>query len=112
MLVGLKDVYMRQFFWHVKICLSGSDEAALQSESSAQCRVFALGDRVLALLPVTSSLFHAKFAGPYNVIRKVLDINYMIATPIILIKIIINNCEFIITTPALPSIPNKYIKIP
>lgn len=36
---------------------------------------------MLNLLPVTSSPFHAKFADPYTVIRKVSDINYMIATP-------------------------------
>ena len=50
-------------------------------DQKAQARVFALGDKVLALLPVVSSLFHAKFAGPYTVIRKVSDVNYMIATP-------------------------------
>ena len=43
--------------------------------------MFGLGDKMLTLLPVTSSPFHAKFAGPYTVIRKVSDMNYMIATP-------------------------------
>lgn len=40
-------------------------------DQKVQGHVFALGDKVLALLPVTSSPFHAKFAGLYTVIKKV-----------------------------------------
>ncbi|KAL2103144.1 hypothetical protein ACEWY4_000012 [Coilia grayii] len=44
-------------------------------------RMFQKGDRVLALLPVTGSLFHAKFDGPYKVVQRMSDENYQIATP-------------------------------
>ncbi|KAK0145216.1 Retrovirus-related Pol polyprotein from transposon 412 [Merluccius polli] len=44
-------------------------------------RGFAPGDQVLMLLPVVSSPFHAKFAGPYEILRKVSDQNYVISTP-------------------------------
>lgn len=50
-------------------------------DQKVQRRAFAVGDKVLALLPVVSSPFHAKFAGPYSVVRKVSDVNYLIATP-------------------------------
>lgn len=36
---------------------------------------------MLALLPLLSSPFQARFAGPYTVIRKVSDLNYLIDTP-------------------------------
>lgn len=43
-------------------------------------RVFAPGDRVLALLPIVTSPFQAKPSGPYSVLMKVSDQNYVIAT--------------------------------
>lgn len=42
--------------------------------------VFAPGDRVLALLPIVTSPFQAKPSGPYSVLMKVSDQNYVIAT--------------------------------
>ena len=36
---------------------------------------FQAGDRVLPLLPVVGSPFHAKFDGPYQVLKKVPDEN-------------------------------------
>ena len=50
-------------------------------DQKAQRRVFSVGDKVLSLLPIISSPFQAKFAGPYTVIKKVSDINSVIATP-------------------------------
>lgn len=44
-------------------------------------RVFLPGDQVLALLPIVTSPFQAKFSGPYSVLKKVSDQNYVIATP-------------------------------
>lgn len=44
-------------------------------------RVFLPGDQVFALLPIVSSPFQAKFSGPYSVVKKVSDQNYVIATP-------------------------------
>lgn len=42
----------------------------------AECRVFIVGDQVLALLPITSSPFQAfKFTGPYKVVKKVSEHN-------------------------------------
>lgn len=43
--------------------------------------VFLIGDQVLALLPIISSPFQAKFGGPYSVVKKVSELNYVIATP-------------------------------
>ena len=44
-------------------------------------RVFLPGDQVLALLPIVTSPFQAKFSGPYSVVKKLSDQNYLIATP-------------------------------
>ncbi|XP_027894500.1 uncharacterized protein LOC114157600 [Xiphophorus couchianus] len=44
-------------------------------------RCFSPGDRVLALLPVVSSPFQAKFTGPFTVLRKLSDQNYLLSTP-------------------------------
>ena len=46
-----------------------------------ECQEFSLGDQVLALMPVVSSPFQAKYTGPYTVAEKVLDLNYLIARP-------------------------------
>lgn len=47
----------------------------------AECRELSPGDQVLALLPIVGSPFQAKFTGPYSVVRKVSDLNYVVATP-------------------------------
>ena len=44
-------------------------------------RVFAVGDRVLALLPIVGSPLQAKFAGPYKIIRCGQNDNYTLSTP-------------------------------
>lgn len=44
-------------------------------------RVFLPGDQVLVLLPIVTSPFQAKFSGPYSVVEKLSDVNYLIATP-------------------------------
>lgn len=50
-------------------------------DRKAQRRDFNAGDQVMVLLPVLHSLFQAKFAGPYEVVRKEINDNYVIATP-------------------------------
>ncbi|KAL2095958.1 hypothetical protein ACEWY4_008106 [Coilia grayii] len=47
----------------------------------AEVRVFSPGDQVIALLPLLGSPFTAKYSGPYTVVRKVSDVNYLVATP-------------------------------
>ena len=47
----------------------------------AEQRVFSEGDRVLALLPITTSPFQAKYTGPYEIKKRTSDCNYIIATP-------------------------------
>lgn len=47
----------------------------------AEHQEFSPGDQVLALMPVVSSPFQAKYAGPYTVVERRSDLNYIIATP-------------------------------
>lgn len=44
-------------------------------------RVFLPGDQVLALLPIVTSPFQAKFSGPHSIVRKVSDQNYVYIIP-------------------------------
>lgn len=46
-------------------------------DRSVERRTFSLGDQVLALFPVASSPFQAKFAGPYSIVKQVSDQNYV-----------------------------------
>ena len=46
-----------------------------------ECQEFSPGDQVLALKPVVSSPFQAKYTGPYTVAEIISDLNYLIATP-------------------------------
>ena len=50
-------------------------------DRGAERRQFSPGDQVLALTPIVSSPFQAKFTGPYVVERQVSEQNYYIATP-------------------------------
>ena len=45
-------------------------------------RQFSPGDQVLALLPVFSSPFEAKFTGPLTVLRQTSSQNYLLSTPL------------------------------
>ncbi|KAL2078791.1 hypothetical protein ACEWY4_026476 [Coilia grayii] len=44
-------------------------------------RHFVVGDKILMLLPVPGSALEARFTGPYDVLEKVSDRDYLIATP-------------------------------
>ncbi|KAK4326799.1 hypothetical protein Pmani_002703 [Petrolisthes manimaculis] len=46
-----------------------------------QIRTFKTGDSVLALLPLPNHPLQSKFYGPYTVLERAADLNYVIATP-------------------------------
>lgn len=47
----------------------------------AEVRMFSPGDRVVALLPIPGSALEAKYTGPYTVVRKISENNYVVSTP-------------------------------
>lgn len=44
-------------------------------------RVFTVGDCILALLLLVTSPFQVKFSGPYEVPKRLFELNYIISTP-------------------------------
>ena len=50
-------------------------------ERKAKSRCFEPGDRVLVLFPVVGNPLQAKYSGPYKVVKKVSDTNYLVITP-------------------------------
>ncbi len=50
-------------------------------DRKSEVRLFSPGDQVLALFALPDSPFCAKFSGPYTVLRKVSDHNYILSTP-------------------------------
>ena len=44
-------------------------------------RCFEPGDRVLVLFPVVGNPLQAKYSGPYKVVKKISDTNYLVKTP-------------------------------
>lgn len=50
-------------------------------DRKAETHRFTLGDKVLALLPIISSPFQAKFTGPFLGLRQVGNRNYLLSTP-------------------------------
>ena len=50
-------------------------------DRKAVARVFGPGDQVIALLPILGSPFGAKYSGPYTVLRKISESNYVVSTP-------------------------------
>ena len=47
----------------------------------AEHRTFSPGDQVLALLPIVTSPFQAKFTGPHTVLKQLSEQNYVMSTP-------------------------------
>ncbi len=50
-------------------------------DRQAVARSFQSGDKMLVLLPNPGSALTARFTGPYNVVRKLSDTDYVICTP-------------------------------
>ncbi len=50
-------------------------------DRQAVARSFQSGDQVLVLLPNPGSALTARFTGPYNVVRKLGDTDYVVCTP-------------------------------
>ena len=50
-------------------------------DRKARSRCFEPGDRVLVLFPVVGNPLQAKYSGPYKVVKKISDTNYLVKTP-------------------------------
>ena len=50
-------------------------------DRKARSRCFEPGDRVLVLFRVVGNLLQAKYSGPYKVVKKISDTNYLVKTP-------------------------------
>ena len=50
-------------------------------DRKAKSRCFEPGDRVLVLFPVVGNPWQAKYSGPYKVVKKISDTNYLVKTP-------------------------------
>ncbi|KAK3884876.1 hypothetical protein Pcinc_010851 [Petrolisthes cinctipes] len=69
--------------WEVAVHNSeqARDKAKTWYDKRARHREFHPGDEVLLLLPIQGQPLHAKFSGPYKVIKKISSTNYIISTP-------------------------------
>ncbi|XP_006813838.1 uncharacterized protein LOC100371911 [Saccoglossus kowalevskii] len=52
-----------------------------KSDRNAKARQFSPGDKVLVLLPLVGEQLAAKFSGPYEIKKKLSEVNYLISTP-------------------------------
>ena len=50
-------------------------------DKKAKVRSFKPGDKVLVFLPIQNQSFQAKYFGPYEIDKKINDLNYVIKTP-------------------------------
>ena len=50
-------------------------------DRKAKSRYFEPGDRVIVLFPVVGNPLQAKYSGPYKVVKKISDTNYLVKTP-------------------------------
>ena len=50
-------------------------------DRKTKSRCFEPGDRVLVLFPVVGNPLQAKYCGPYKVVKKISDTNYLVKTP-------------------------------
>ncbi|KAL2103191.1 hypothetical protein ACEWY4_000059 [Coilia grayii] len=81
--------YVSGFRYRLYQARAASQKALARSQCKMQrlfnrkavARCFEKGDQVLALLPVISSPFQARFAGPYTIVKCLSDRNYLLLTP-------------------------------
>ena len=50
-------------------------------DRKTKSRCFEPGDRILVLFPVVGNPLQAKYSGPYKVVKKISDKNYLVRTP-------------------------------
>ena len=50
-------------------------------DRKTKSRCFEPGDRVLVLFHAVGNPFQAKYSGPYKVVKKISDTNYLVKTP-------------------------------
>ncbi|XP_068243247.1 uncharacterized protein [Palaemon carinicauda] len=50
-------------------------------DMKTKLRNFQVGEEVLVLLPIPGNPFKAKFSGPWKILKKVNDLNYVVETP-------------------------------
>ncbi len=50
-------------------------------DKKARARSFQPGDKVLVLVPLQGDPFKARFSGPWEIERKMSDVNYIVKTP-------------------------------
>lgn len=81
--------YVARFRERVQEACACAKEALAEAQSSmkrrfdktAVSREFSVGDKVLVLLPIQGSALSARFVGPYEVVGKKSDTDYIIKTP-------------------------------
>ncbi|XP_066946104.1 uncharacterized protein [Macrobrachium rosenbergii] len=52
-----------------------------QYDLDTKSRSFEVGDKVLVLLPLPGNMLKAQFSGPWKVVKKLSEVNYVIETP-------------------------------
>ena len=50
-------------------------------DKKTEKRNFKVGDKVLVLLPIPGNPLKASFSGPWEIIKKISEINYLVETP-------------------------------
>ena len=50
-------------------------------DRKTKSRHFEPADRILVLFPVEGNPLQAKYSGPYKVVKKISDTNYLVKTP-------------------------------
>lgn len=61
--------------------LQAQDKMKVYYDVNARTRIFQPGDKVLMLTPLSGQPLSAKFTGPYEVMAKLSEVNYLVKTP-------------------------------
>ncbi len=64
-----------------KFFTNAQSEMKDRFDRHAVARSFLPDDKVVVLLPIPGSALSARFSGPYNIVRKLSDTDYVICTP-------------------------------
>ena len=79
--VKFKERLHETWAWAGKHLAATQDRMKTWYDRNARSRVFEPGEQVLVLFPVQTNPLQARFHGPYEVEKRIGDLNYLVRTP-------------------------------
>ena len=78
---GFHEKMLKAWKYSLDNLKKGQEKMKLNFDRNTKSRTFEVGDEVLVLLPFPGNPLKASFSGPWKVIKRVNELNYLVETP-------------------------------